>query len=176
MRIIRTTLALGAAALALTATSVVPAAAAGPAPAPKAAKFCTYVVDTGEGGCFATRAQAAELGAQAEYKDLGKIWSDANSGGSEFTFRGSVGCNWRYPEFNDLSKWGWNDVVSSAQGITCPITLWEHKDFRGASQTYHGYNAYVGDGMNDKASSVSFDIRCSRLAIALAWVCAAAYS
>ncbi|NXY99140.1 hypothetical protein HYE82_33135 [Streptomyces sp. BR123] len=159
MRMTRSAFALGAAALTLTALGVVPAAAVEQAPAPGAAKFCTYVVDTGEGGCFATRAQAAEFGGQAEYKDLGRIWSDANSGGSEFTFRGSVGCNWRYPEFNELSKWGWNDTVSSAQGITCPITLWEHKDFRGAHQTYHGYNAYVGDGMNDKASSISFDLR-----------------
>ncbi|MFK0255199.1 hypothetical protein [Streptomyces sp. NPDC090445] len=159
MRMIRSAFALGAAALTLTAAGVVPATAVEQAPAPKAAKFCAYVVDTGEGGCFATRAQAAELGAQREYKDLGRIWSDANSGGSEFTFRGSVGCNWRYPEFNELSKWGWNDTVSSAQGITCPLTLWEHKDFRGAHQTYHGYNAYVGDGMNDKASSISFDLR-----------------
>ncbi|MER5774339.1 hypothetical protein ABT144_08620 [Streptomyces sp. NPDC002039] len=159
MRMIRTALALGATALVVTAAGVNPAVAAERAPAPKAPTYCTLVVDTGEGGCFATKAEAAELGGQAEYKDLGKIWSDANSGGSEFTFRGSVGCNWRYPEFNDLGKWGWNDTVSSAQGITCPITLWEHRDFRGASQTYHGYNAYVGDGMNDKATSVSFDLR-----------------
>ncbi|WP_330294465.1 hypothetical protein [Streptomyces sp. NBC_00503] len=161
MRMIRPGLALAATALAMATAAAGPASAAEPgaAPAPKTPTFCTYVVDTGEGGCFATRAQAAELGAQAEYKDLGRIWSDANSGGSEFTFRGSVGCNWRYPEFNDLSKWGWNDTVSSAQGITCPITLWEHKDFRGAHQTYYGYNAYVGDGMNDKATSVSFDVR-----------------
>ncbi|MER5732036.1 hypothetical protein ABT084_27530 [Streptomyces sp. NPDC002138] len=160
MNTVRSAVALGAAALAVTAALVTPAsAAADPGAAPKAAKFCTYVVDTGEGGCFATKAQAAQLGANADYKDLGKIWSDANSSGSEFTFRGSVGCDWRYPEFNDLGKWGWSDTVSSAQGITCPITLWEHKDFRGAHQTYYGYNAYVGDGMNDKASSVSFDLR-----------------
>ncbi|MER6519891.1 hypothetical protein ACFWHQ_02945 [Streptomyces sp. NPDC060334] len=159
MRMIRTALALGATALVVTAVGVNPAVAAERSPAPKAPTYCTLVVDTGEGGCFATKAEAAQLGGQAEYKDLGRIWSDANSGGSEFTFRGSVGCNWRYPEFNDLGKWGWNDTVSSAQGITCPITLWEHRDFRGASQTYHGYNAYVGDGMNDKATSVSFDLR-----------------
>ncbi|MEV7545293.1 hypothetical protein [Streptomyces sp. NPDC089915] len=158
MRMVRSSLALAATALVL-AAAVTPASAASPQPAPKAPKFCTYVVDTGEAGCFASRSQAAEFGAQADYKDLGKIWSDSNSGGSEFLFRGSVGCNWRYPEFNDLSKWGWNDTVSSAQGITCPITLWEHNDFRGAHQTYYGYNAYVGDGMNDKASSVSFDLR-----------------
>lgn len=159
MRMIRTALALGATALVVTAVGVNPAVAAERSPAPKAPTYCTLVVDTGEGGCFATKAEAAQLGGQAEYKDLGRIWSDANSGGGEFTFRGSVGCNWRYPEFNDLGKWGWNDTVSSAQGITCPITLWEHRDFRGASQTYHGYNAYVGDGMNDKATSVSFDLR-----------------
>ncbi|GAA3385038.1 MULTISPECIES: hypothetical protein [Streptomyces] len=158
MRKVRSVLALAAASLVLAAAAG-PASAAAPKPAPKPAKFCALVVDTGEGGCFATKAEAASLGAAAEYKDLGKIWSDANSGGSEFTFRGSVGCNWRYPEFNALSKWGWNDTVSSAQGITCPITLWEHGDFRGAHQTYYGYNAYVGDGMNDKASSVSFDMR-----------------
>ncbi|MFJ7203972.1 hypothetical protein ACIQWR_10625 [Streptomyces sp. NPDC098789] len=160
MSTVRSAFALGAAAFAVTAALVTPAsAAADPGAAPKPAKFCTYVVDTGQGGCFGTRAQAAELGASAEYKDLGKIWSDANSNGSEFTFRGSVGCNWRYPEFNSLAKWGWNDIVSSVEGVTCPITLWEHGDFRGAHQTYYGYNAYVGDGMNDKASSVSFDLR-----------------
>ncbi|MFF4369074.1 hypothetical protein [Streptomyces sp. NPDC001594] len=96
MRMVRSSLALAATAL-VPAAAATPASAASPQPAPEAPKFCTLVVDTGEGGCFATKAQAAELGAQAEYKDLGKIWSDSNSGGSEFTFRGSVGCNWRYP-------------------------------------------------------------------------------
>ncbi|MEU1818798.1 hypothetical protein ABZ543_26955 [Streptomyces roseifaciens] len=156
---VRPVLALTVSALAVTAALAAPAAAAEHGSSSKAPKYCTYIVDTGHAGCFSTEAGAAAFGAKAEYKDLGRIWSDANSGGSQFTFRGSVGCNWRYPEFNNLSKWGWNDSVSSAQGLACPITLWEHADFRGAHQTYWSYNAYVGDGMNDKASSVSFDLR-----------------
>ncbi|MFK8847542.1 hypothetical protein [Streptomyces sp. Ac-502] len=138
--------------------STAPSSASRP-PGPQG-KYCTYIVDTGQGGCFATRAQADRFGnARADYKILGKMWTDTNSGGSELALRGSVGFNWRYPEFNSLGKWGYNDNISSVEGVACPITLWEHGDFRGAKQTYYGYVPYVGDGMNDKASSVSFDLR-----------------
>ncbi|MBZ4322897.1 hypothetical protein [Streptomyces huiliensis] len=158
MKPLHTALALSAAALACTAALATPAGAAGQAPV-KPAKFCTYIVDTGQSGCFSSESKAAAaFGTQTQaYKDLGRIWSDSNSGGNQLTFRGSQGCGWRYPEFASLGG-DWNDKVSSAQGLACPITLWEHSDFRGAHQTYHGYNAYVGDGMNDKASSVSFDL------------------
>ncbi|MFH8403159.1 hypothetical protein ACH4FX_00095 [Streptomyces sp. NPDC018019] len=160
--VLRPALAVAALALAATATAVAPATAAA-APQHTTAtqgKYCTYIVDTGQGGCFDTRAQAARFGGtRADYKVLGKMWTDANSGGRELALRGSVGCGWRYPEFNALSKWDFNDNISSVEGVTCPITLWEHADFRGAKQTYHGYVPYIGDAMNDKASSVSFDLR-----------------
>ncbi|MFE9257626.1 hypothetical protein [Streptomyces sp. NPDC006879] len=88
MRTAKMTLALTAGALAATAALTTPATAA-ERPNPKPVKFCTYIVDTGQGGCFRTEAQAKALGGAAEYKDLGRIWSDINSGGSQFTFRGS---------------------------------------------------------------------------------------
>ena len=49
---------------------------------------------------------------------------------------------------------GWNDVVSSAKTGTCGITLYEHNNWSGISLhiNYPG-TTYVGDAMNDKASS-----------------------
>ncbi|MCQ0025477.1 hypothetical protein M4914_22760 [Streptomyces somaliensis DSM 40738] len=148
-------IALAAVAFALSAVVVPPASAA--EPVEDAPRHCTYIVDTGKVACFNTLAKAQAFNAKGEYRDLGRIWSHSNSGGDSLTYRGSVGCGWRYPEFSYIGDF-WNDKVSSAQGLACPITLWEHSDFRGAHQTYHGYNAYVGDGMNDKASSISFDL------------------
>ncbi|MFI0976305.1 peptidase inhibitor family I36 protein [Streptomyces sp. NPDC021093] len=93
--------------------------------------------------------------APAERKVLGTLYSDADFGGGTFTYTGSVGCI-RYPEFVSMGS-GWNDVVSSVAGGQCNVTLYQHSNFLGSSQTYGGGAPYVGDAMNDQASSVSFE-------------------
>ncbi|KJY41669.1 hypothetical protein VR41_11490 [Streptomyces sp. NRRL B-1568] len=92
----------------------------------------------------------------AEYRVLGTVYRDKDFGGGSYTYSGSVGCGWRYPEFATMAD-GWNDQVSSTSSGQCDVTLYQHADFLGFSQTYRGNVPYVGDTMNDQASSVSFD-------------------
>ncbi|MEU8547456.1 hypothetical protein AB0C81_10705 [Streptomyces roseoverticillatus] len=90
-----------------------------------------------------------------ESRTLATIFRDKDFGDG-LTLTGTVGCGWRYPEFATL-KDGWNDVISSTASGQCDITLYQHDAFRGFSQTYRGNVPYVGDAMNDQASSISFD-------------------
>ncbi len=58
---------------------------------------------------------------------------------------------------SDVSYIGdpWNDQISSlACANECQATIFEHKDFGGASVTWGAYTEYVGSFWNDKISSV----------------------
>ncbi|GHF54274.1 hypothetical protein GCM10010218_39400 [Streptomyces mashuensis] len=103
-----------------------------------------------------TRPATAPSGAAPEQRVLGTVYRDKDFGGGSLTFTGSVGCGWRYPEFATLAS-DWNDTISSTASGQCDVTLYQHDNFRGFSQTYRGNVPYVGDAMNDQASSVSFD-------------------
>ncbi|MFF4225132.1 hypothetical protein ACX9I7_13085 [Streptomyces sp. L500] len=100
-------------------------------------------------------AQNARSAAAAETRVLGTIYSDKDFGGNSLNLVGSLGCR-RYPEFANLYD-GWNDSISSVSSGQCDITLFQHANFLGFSQTYRGAVPYVGDAMNDQASSISFD-------------------
>ena len=81
------------------------------------------------------------------------LFADANFGGHKFTIRGNY----------DLSYIGdrWNDKVSSiACNPYCEVTIFEHRDFKGASRKFGANIQYVGDGWNDRVSSAR--VRCSR--------------
>ncbi|MFD8994213.1 hypothetical protein [Streptomyces abikoensis] len=103
----------------------------------------------------ATFAQNARSAAAAESRVLSTVYTDKDFGGSTLTITGSLGCR-RYPEFANLYN-GWNDSISSTSSGQCDITLYQHANFLGFSQTYRGAVPYVGDAMNDQASSFSFD-------------------
>ncbi|SEM25190.1 peptidase inhibitor family I36 protein [Nonomuraea pusilla] len=92
-------------------------------------------------------------GISAEYRSLGIAYEHVNFGGGSLTFRGSVGCGWRYPEFGQLGDW--NDKISSVMPLACNrMVLYVDSDFGGASQPY---GASPQLDMNDQASSVSFE-------------------
>ncbi|MEV5239503.1 hypothetical protein AB0K89_10375 [Streptomyces cinnamoneus] len=99
---------------------------------------------------LAKNATSARAGAQSV---LGTIYGDKDFGGGSVALLGSGGCK-RYSEFANLYEW--NDRISSVSSGLCNITLHQHSDFLGFSQTYSGAVPYVGDAMNDQASSVSF--------------------
>ncbi|MFG2116031.1 hypothetical protein ACGFRB_25925 [Streptomyces sp. NPDC048718] len=101
-------------------------------------------------------AKNSEAGLQGESRVLGTLYSDKDFGGSSLTYSGTVGCGWRYPEFASMVS-GWNDLASSTASGQCDVTLYQHANFIGFSQTFRGNVPYVGDAMNDQASSVSFD-------------------
>ncbi|MFF4159294.1 hypothetical protein [Streptomyces sp. NPDC001678] len=96
----------------------------------------------------------ARFAAAAESRVLSTVYTDKDFGGSSLSFTGSLGCR-RYPEFANLYD-GWNDSISSTSSGQCDITLYQHSNFLGFSQTFRGGVPYVGDAMNDQASSVSF--------------------
>ncbi|MEU8543641.1 hypothetical protein AB0C52_27240 [Streptomyces sp. NPDC048717] len=100
-------------------------------------------------------AKNSGAGLQATTRVLGTIYSDKDFGGSSLNLVGSLGCV-RYPVFSGLYD-GWNDSISSTNSGQCDVTLFQHADFLGFSQTYRGAVPYVGDAMNDQASSISFD-------------------
>jgi Peptidase inhibitor family I36 len=81
------------------------------------------------------------------------LFEHINFGGAKFTIRGNT----------DLSYIGsrWNDKVSSiACNPYCGVTVFEHRDFKGASWKVGANIQYVGDRWNDKISSAK--VRCSR--------------
>ncbi|MFI9240571.1 peptidase inhibitor family I36 protein [Streptomyces sp. NPDC053079] len=85
---------------------------------------------------------------------LGTMYGDKDFGGGSMAFVGSSGCT-RYSEFENL--YDWNDRISSVASGQCNITLYQHSNYLGFSQTYSGAVPYVGDAMNDQASSISFN-------------------
>ena len=61
---------------------------------------------------------------------------------------------------SDVDAWfdgvpaGWNDIISSFRGYSnCWTRLWEHSGRVGASVGFSPDTSYVGDAMNDRASS-----------------------
>ncbi|MFF4220364.1 hypothetical protein [Streptomyces nondiastaticus] len=101
-------------------------------------------------------AKNAESAVAAESRVLATVYRDKDFGGGSVYFTGSQGCSFRYPWSATMGD-DWNDAVSSTASGQCDITLYQHADHRGFSQTFRGNVPYVGDAMNDQASSYSFD-------------------
>ena len=81
------------------------------------------------------------------------LYEHANFAGHTFTIRGNY----------NLSYIGsrWNDKVSSiACNPYCSVTVFEHRDFKGASERFRPNIQYVGGWWNDRISSAR--VRCSR--------------
>jgi hypothetical protein len=79
---------------------------------------------------------------------LAILYEHANYGGATLTIYGDNCGIW-----NNMPG-GWNDITSSVQTSSCGITLYVNASLGGTalSVAYPG-TAYVGDAMNDKASS-----------------------
>lgn len=53
---------------------------------------------------------------------------------------------------------GWNDRVSSFKSYgLCATRIWENTNFGGASYGFTVNSTYVGDAMNDRASSIQWN-------------------
>ena len=94
---------------------------------------------------FAEGAIGTTGGPQINFKGC-VAYYHANFDGAKFTIRGNY----------KLSYTGsrWNDQISSiACNSYCSITVWEHRDFGGASKRFAGNIQYVGDDWNDRISS-----------------------
>jgi hypothetical protein len=79
------------------------------------------------------------------------LYVDANYGGASLILSDDF-CNGGW---NNLSG-SWNDVVSSAKTASCGVTLYENANLGGISLSISPPGtSYVGNTMNDKASSWS---------------------
>ncbi|MEI5102773.1 peptidase inhibitor family I36 protein [Streptomyces sp. PmtG] len=85
------------------------------------------------------------------------LYEDWNYGGGSLTLRIPSACednggwDWGYNTLDD-----WNDRASSLiPANNCWVSLYSDIHFNGTEQGYRGSAPYVGDAMNDRASSVT---------------------
>ena len=92
---------------------------------------------------------------------LGTVYADAGyaSAGGSYTFTSSSDCDTN-PDVDyqvAVMPAGWNDRISSFRSYGhCATRLWENT-FSGTSYGFTVNSSYVGDAMNDRASSIQFN-------------------
>jgi len=91
---------------------------------------------------------------------LGAVWKDKNWSGSAkllYAANGSGcygGVTYGFPHTSDF---GMNDTISSLTTyLNCATTLYKDANYKGTSKTYQVDTSYVGDTMNDEASSIVY--------------------
>ncbi|WP_328864102.1 hypothetical protein [Streptomyces virginiae] len=87
---------------------------------------------------------------------LGVIYTDSNYGGSALVLTGGSGCqsgNGRDAQIN--LEGTWNNSVSSLTTLSCWLELWDAPNTSGVHQEYQQSTSYLGDAMNDRASSIA---------------------
>jgi len=171
-------------AMLLTASSGVITSGASAATTTAPGEHCGVMAETGALACFTTIDQvedwaavtatspsptpskgiaALAAGASGSYLQ-GIFYEKNNKTGDTLSIYGDGACDsssdWDYavPKF---SAFGWNDEISSFQGYSnCQIKLFENANYNSATAgaTYGPVTStnYVGDAMNDKASSARF--------------------
>ncbi|MFE9482968.1 hypothetical protein ACFYNM_30720 [Streptomyces spororaveus] len=177
-------IAIAAATTALALATAATTANAAPAPAPAAAN-CVVDVDSGSKQCYGTFREAVAASTQGRIADaplsakhidrklaerlkaspgpagaqavqLGVIYADSNYGGSALVLTGGSGCQSGNGRDAQLNLDGiWNNSVSSLTTLSCWLELWDAPDTSGIHQEYQQSTSYVGDAMNDRASSVA---------------------
>jgi hypothetical protein len=84
-------------------------------------------------------------------------WPHDFFGCEVYEHRGFKGAKLRFAATRTYRYVGsrWNDRISSIHCTAyCTITVWEHRDYTGATHTFGDYTEYVGGGWNDKISSM----------------------
>ncbi|WP_327328767.1 hypothetical protein OG735_41640 (plasmid) [Streptomyces sp. NBC_01210] len=100
------------------------------------------------------RVSSGTTGAQAV--QLGVVYTDSNYGGSAMIVTADSGCqsgNGRDFQYN--LDGSWNNSVSSLTTLSCWLELWDAPNTSGVHQEYQQSTSYVGDAMNDRASSIA---------------------
>ncbi|BAU81326.1 hypothetical protein SLA_0371 [Streptomyces laurentii] len=153
--------------------------------APAAPKNCVLNVDSGSVQCFGTFREAIASSTNGRVTDaplsgkhidqrladrltrssstkgaqavqLGVVYTDSNYGGSTLVINGERGClsgNGRDAQINLDGTF--NNSVSSLTTLSCWLELWDAPDTSGIHQEYQQSTSYVGDAMNDRASSIA---------------------
>lgn len=139
---IRIPLLAAAAAIALVAP-------AGPATASDLA--CTLDLDTGELTC------GAEPSPLASTYLLATLYTASNYGGSSLALKASTPCDTNADVDHSWASLpaGFADEISSFTGSnSCQVKLFKNVSYGGISVGPSSSSSYVGDAMNDQASSV----------------------
>ncbi|GGS20843.1 hypothetical protein Snoj_21710 [Streptomyces nojiriensis] len=105
---------------------------------------------------LADRLKGSSSTAGAEAVQLGVIYTDSNYGGSALVLTGGSGCqsgNGRDAQIN--LEGTWNNSVSSLTTLSCWLELWDAPNTSGVHQEYQQSTSYIGDAMNDRASSIA---------------------
>ncbi|GAA2114177.1 hypothetical protein [Streptomyces synnematoformans] len=106
---------------------------------------------------LADRLSAASDTAGAQAVQLGAVFTDSNYGGSSVIFEASSGCRSGNGRDAQLDLSGiWNNSISSLTTLSCWLELWDAPATAGFHQEYRQSTSYVGDAMNDRASSIAF--------------------
>jgi hypothetical protein len=170
--------------LSLVATGVATVTLSVPAAQAEGPQHCWLDVETGENGCFGsfadligelsggtvqvskgtsvlTDAQRAQLaiGPTATYV-IGQLFENLNYGGDDklITASGDCDTNSDVDYYLGSMPSGWNDRVSSFKSYgLCATRIWENTNFGGASYGFVVNSTYVGDAMNDRASSIQWN-------------------
>jgi len=103
--------------------------------------------------CFESLEQA-KAAVPADRTILGILYQHAYAGGRSLVIYGANCNNQGVP---DLRDYNFNDITSSLDNSCPTVTLYFDIDYGEPQQSYlNGRTDYVGDGMNDQASSVMF--------------------
>ncbi|MEW2526272.1 hypothetical protein [Streptomyces sp. NPDC047071] len=153
---------------------------------PQPADNCVVNVENGTSQCFTTFRQAiaatthgritdAPLSAKdldqtlverlrgsvntrgAQDVQLGIIYEHSNYGGTSVTYSAGSGCqsgNGR--DYTTDISGGMNNATSSLTTVSCWLELWDSPGTGGTHQEYQQSTSYVGDALNDRASSIAF--------------------
>ena len=155
-------------------------------PAAQAAgsEHCWLDVETGESGCYASFAEMVQalsggtvqvakgasvltdtqrsqlaVGPTATYV-IGQLFESLNYGGDDKLVTASGDCDTNADVDFELGSMpsGWNDRVSSFKSFgLCATKIWENTSFGGASYGFTVNSTYVGNAMNDRASSIQWN-------------------
>lgn len=162
---------------------MVPAMSSSAAQASPAGTFCATNVGTGATDCFNSGPEVISFlsGGQVQVPAGTKVISDqqrasiAQSSAASFV----LNISWADDDYTDANHYfyasgdcdtnadvdwsvgvmpsGWNDRITSFKSYgNCATKLWENT-YSGASYGFYVNSAYVGDAMNDRASSMQFN-------------------
>lgn len=123
--------------------------------------------ETAEPVCFDTRAEVdgyldgalsaddSRMGTASASTILGRVYTDANGGGSSLAFWGSSGCYGVTFGFASLPS-GWDNTVSSAGGSNgCWVTLYTETSYGGSRLNCTPWCGSIGT-LNDRVKSLVF--------------------
>jgi hypothetical protein len=150
----------------------------GSASAATSDEHCGLLADSGEYACFSSIAEVDQWAEQEAGQEAARgvaalaatsflhaiFYEKNNKTGDSLSMYGSTACDnnadWDF-QYGNFTANGWDNKISSFQGYSnCEVKLFEHDNANsgsaGSSYGPYASSNYVGDAMNDQASSARF--------------------